>query len=112
MRGTLIIAGHYFVDAAQRDGYVEALRDLVRRARAAPGCLDVAITADAVDPRRVNNYERWEREDALAAFRAVADPPKVDVEMLNMQRPFVSLLRDESAGGPGRERGADRKPTW
>jgi quinol monooxygenase YgiN len=51
----LIIAGHYFVDAAQRDAYVEAFHDLVQRARAAPGWLDVAITADAVDPGRVNN---------------------------------------------------------
>jgi quinol monooxygenase YgiN len=85
VRAMLIIAGHYFVDAAQREGYVEAFRDLVRRARAAPGCLDLAITADALDRRRVNNDERWESEDALAAFRAVADPPKVEVEMLNMQ---------------------------
>jgi len=81
----LIIAGHYFVDAPQRDGYVEAFHDLVQRARAAPGCLDVAITADAVDPGRVNNYERWESEDALAAFRAVADPPELDVAMLDVQ---------------------------
>jgi len=85
VRSLLIIAGHYFVDAAQRDAYVEAFRDLVPRARAAQGCLDVAITADAVDPRRVNNYEWWQSEDALAAFRAVADPPQVEVEMLNMQ---------------------------
>jgi quinol monooxygenase YgiN len=81
----LIIAGHYHVEAEQRDAYVAAFADLVRRARAAPGCLDVAITADPVDPRRVNNYERWESEDALAAFRAVADPPEVDVEMVDMQ---------------------------
>ena len=81
----LIIAGHYLVDAAQRDAYVEAFRDLVTRARAAPGCLDVAITADTVDSTRVNMYERWEDEDTLAAFRAVADPPELDVEMRDMQ---------------------------
>jgi quinol monooxygenase YgiN len=81
----LIIAGHYHVEAEQRGAYVAAFADLVRRARAAPGCLDVAITADLVDPRRVNNYERWESEDTLAAFRAVADPPEVDVEMVDMQ---------------------------
>ena len=81
----LIIAGHYLVDASQRDAYVEAFRDLVTRARAAPGCLDVAITADTVDAGRVNMYERWEDEDTLAAFRAVADPPDVGVEMTDMQ---------------------------
>lgn len=90
----LIIAGHYFVDAAQRDAYVEAFRDLVQRARAAPGCLDAAITADAVYPGRVNNYERWESEDALAAFRAVADPPELDVEMLDMQMSKFHIDRE------------------
>ena len=65
----------------------------MRRARAAPGCLDVAITA-AVDPRRVNNYERWESEDALAAFRALADPPKVEVEMHNMQMSKFHIDRE------------------
>ena len=81
----LIIAGHYLVDASQRDAYVESYRDLVTQARAAPGCLDVAITADTVDAGRVNMYERWEDEDTLAAFRAVAHPPELDVEMRDMQ---------------------------
>ena len=93
----LIIAGYYFVDAAQRDAYVAAFRDLVQRARAAPGCLDVAITADTVDPRRVNNYERWESEDALAAFRAVADPPELDVDMLDVK---MSKFHIDHESGP------------
>jgi len=81
----LIIAGHYAVEPAERNAYVEAFGDLVQRARLAPGCLDVAITADVGDPARVNNYERWGNEEALAAFRAVADPPKLDVEMRDMR---------------------------
>ena len=52
-----IIAGYITVDEDERDRYVAAHRDLVVRAREAPGCLDVAITADPVDPRRVNNFE-------------------------------------------------------
>ncbi len=32
-------------------------RDLVNRARAFDGCIDLAITADTVDPRRINNLE-------------------------------------------------------
>ena len=90
----LIIAGHYLVDTAHRDAYVEAYCDLVTRARAAPGCLDVAITADSVDARRVNMYERWQDEDTLAAFRAVADPPAVDVEMSDMQVSKFSVDRE------------------
>lgn len=73
----LIIAGHIEVDPARRDEVVDALRDLVRRARAAPGCLDVAVTADPLDPSRVNNFERWESPEQLDAFRAVADAPDI-----------------------------------
>ncbi len=54
----LIIAGHVQVAEERRDALVATFADLVRRARAAPGCLDVAITADSVDPRRINNFER------------------------------------------------------
>ncbi|WP_433782349.1 putative quinol monooxygenase [Actinomycetospora sp. CA-101289] len=73
----LIIAGHIEVDPARRDEVVDALRDLVRRARAAPGCLDVAVTADPLDPSRVNNFERWESPEHLDAFRAVAHAPDI-----------------------------------
>ena len=75
-----IIAGHEIVDADKRDAYVKALADLVLRARQAPGCLDVAITADSVDPRRINNYERWESWDAIEAWRAVAAAPDTEIE--------------------------------
>jgi quinol monooxygenase YgiN len=70
----LIIAGHLEVDADRRDDYVAAHRDLLRRGRQAPGCLDLAISADPLSATRVNNFERWEtREhlDAIAATRAV-----------------------------------------
>ena len=36
------------------------MRDLVTRARDAPGCLDLAITADSVGPARINNFDLWE----------------------------------------------------
>ena len=71
----LIITGHVTVDPDERDAYVAAHADLVRRARQAPGCLDLAIAADPVDPARVNNLERWESQEALDAWRAVANAP-------------------------------------
>lgn len=76
-----IIAGHVTVDDDERDAYVEAHRDLVERARQAPGCLDVAITADPVGPGRVNIYERWEGWAAIEAWRERADGPDTGVEM-------------------------------
>jgi len=68
----VVIAGHLEVDAGDRGEYVTAHGDLVRRARQAPGCLDLAIAADALDPTRVNNFERWQSMEHLDAWRAVA----------------------------------------
>jgi quinol monooxygenase YgiN len=77
----VIIAGHSTVDAADRDRYVTTHQDLVRRARQAPGCLDVAITADPLDPARVNVFERWESKEHLDAWRAVAKAPRSKIKL-------------------------------
>ena len=80
-----IIAGHVTVPADRTEEYVSAHRDLIRRAREAPGCLDVAITADPLGDGRINNYERWESWDAIEAWRAVANAPDTGIEMSDMQ---------------------------
>ncbi|MDL5158754.1 putative quinol monooxygenase [Actinomycetospora termitidis] len=73
----LIIAGHVTVDPEERDELVERFADLVRRSREAPGCLDAALTADSVDPSRINNFERWRSWEELDAWRARCDAPDV-----------------------------------
>jgi quinol monooxygenase YgiN len=75
----VIIAGHVKIDASDRDRYVTAHTDLVRRARRAAGCLDVAISADALDPTRVNSFERWQSVEHLDAWRAVAHAPDTGI---------------------------------
>ncbi|PXY32382.1 putative quinol monooxygenase [Prauserella muralis] len=65
----LIIAGRIRVDERDRDAYVADCRRVVEQARRAPGCLDFGITADPLVPDRVNIYERWASDDALARFR-------------------------------------------
>ncbi|ANY06320.1 putative quinol monooxygenase [Pseudonocardia sp. HH130630-07] len=65
----LFIAGHLIVEAADRDTYVAACASVVELARGSSGCLDFAITADTLDPRRVNVVERWASEAELLAFR-------------------------------------------
>ncbi len=65
----LIIAGQLEVDSSDRDRYVDDCRSVVVQARRAPGCLDFAITADPLEPGRVNVYERWESDELLARFR-------------------------------------------
>ena len=80
-----IIAGHVKVQADRAERYVLAHRDLVGRARKAPGCLDVAITADTVEAGRINNYERWESWDAIEAWRAVANAPDTGIDLDDVQ---------------------------
>jgi quinol monooxygenase YgiN len=75
----LSIAGHVEVDPAHRDQVFATPQDVVRRARLAPGCLDAAITADPIDPTRVNILERWESAEHLDQWRAVAHAPHIGV---------------------------------
>ena len=76
----LIIAGHARVAEADRDAYVTAHGDLVERARKAAGCGDAVISADPLDPGRVNVFERWDSQEALDAWRAIADAPDTGIE--------------------------------
>ncbi|MEJ8282094.1 putative quinol monooxygenase [Pseudonocardia spirodelae] len=67
--GVLIIAGHLLTDPDDRDAFVADGVPVVDAARAATGCLDFSLTADSLDPARVNVFERWESEADLLAFR-------------------------------------------
>ena len=64
-----IVAGSLYVDPAGRDAYLASCVEVVRQARSAPGCVDFAISADLVEPGRINVYERWESDAQLLAFR-------------------------------------------
>ena len=55
----ITIVGYELVDAGKRDRTVDAHCDLVTRAREFDGCMHVAITADSVDPERINSVEVW-----------------------------------------------------
>lgn len=91
----VIIAGHVIVDAERRDAYVDAHRDLVRRAREADGCLHVAITADTVEADRVQLVEVWRDASVLDHWRATCDAPDAG-EPLD-----VDVARyDATDGGP------------
>lgn len=75
----IMIAGHIKVSAARRQEFVNAHSDLIQRARAYPGCLDLSISEDPVDPSRVNLMELWESESVLQEWRKIANPPKTDI---------------------------------
>ena len=65
----LIVAGHLTVAATQRDAYLAGSERVVEQARRMPGSLDFAISADRVDPQRINVFERWRSRTELEAFR-------------------------------------------
>ena len=65
----VIVAGHVVVDPAERDDYLSGCVEVVRQARRTPGCLDFSLTADLIEPGRVNIFERWESQAAVEAFR-------------------------------------------
>ena len=65
----VIVAGHVTVDPEERESYLAGSMSIVEKARQAAGCLDFAITADLLDPGRVNLFERWESQEAVKAFR-------------------------------------------
>jgi quinol monooxygenase YgiN len=66
---TIIVAGALIVAREERERYLAGCRDVVALARAAEGCLDYALSADLLDARRINVYERWRSAGDLHRFR-------------------------------------------
>lgn len=91
----IIIAGYTRTDAEKRDDAVKAFRAMVERARAYDGCLDFAVSADTVDPERVNLFERWRDQATLDAWRKVARGPRGQAKEIT-----VSLYRTDKAEKP------------
>lgn len=72
----VIVAGHLIVEPEEREQYLAGCESVVNLAREAPGCLDFAISADLLDPARINIFERWESQVAVEEFRG--DGPSDD----------------------------------
>lgn len=66
----IIVAGHLLVAASERSAYLDAVAQVAVLAREFPGCHDFAQSADPIDPERINIFERWDDDEALAAFRS------------------------------------------
>ena len=81
----LIVAGTLYVDPARRDAYLASCEAAVRAARDAPGCVDFAVSADLVEPGRINVYERWESDEHLLAFRGSGPEAEQVTEILGAE---------------------------
>ena len=65
----IIVAGWLVVAAEGREAYLDGCRFTIENARQVPGNLDFYLSADPVDPTRINVFERWEDVDSLESFR-------------------------------------------
>ena len=91
----IIIAGYSrYKNDIERDAAVAAFADMVGRARLADGCVDMAITADAVDPERSNIFECWRDDAAWKVWRKIAKAPRLKVRATENQ---VNLYRSDTA---------------
>jgi quinol monooxygenase YgiN len=79
----VIVAGHVTVEPRQREAYLAGCVSIVKRSRSLAGCLDFAISADLIDPGRVNIFERWESQAALESARSSAPPFEQAAAMLS-----------------------------
>lgn len=92
----IIIAGHSRAKTTiERDANVAAFAEMVVEARKQDGCLEFAISADAVDPLRSNILEIWRDEQAWKAWRKIAKAPRVKRGVAE-----VMLYRSETAEKP------------
>jgi quinol monooxygenase YgiN len=72
----LIVSGQLILKPGTRDQFLKCCEPSIRMARGAPGCLDFAVSADTIEPDRVNVYEAWTDAQSLVAFRdSGADDP-------------------------------------
>ena len=65
----IIVSGKIFVRPGKRQEFLALSSEAIVKARKTAGCLDFTVSADLVEPDRVNVYEAWEAEDALLRFR-------------------------------------------
>ena len=79
----VIVAGHITVEPEHRESCLAGCLSVVEKARRADGCLDFAITADLLDPGRVNLFERWESQAAVKTFRSSGPSNKQRAAMLS-----------------------------
>lgn len=92
----IIIAGHSRAKSTEeRDAAVAAFAEMVERARKQDGCLDLSISADSVDPERINIWECWRDQQSLNAWRKVAKGPRVA-----LRDAHVKLYRSNKAEKP------------
>ncbi|MFH8404829.1 putative quinol monooxygenase [Streptomyces sp. NPDC018019] len=93
----IIVSGKLHVAPDARAAYLAGCDAVVEQARKSPGCLDYALSADRLDPGRINVYERWESDAHLEAFRGAGPQPEQTAAILGAE---VGTYRISGAEAP------------
>jgi quinol monooxygenase YgiN len=97
----VIVAGHITVEAEQRESYLEGCVSVVEQARRTAGCLDFAITADLINPGRVNIFERWESQTSVEDFRGSGPSDEQGAAILTASVAEYDIAAVRSLSGEG-----------
>lgn len=65
----IIVAGFLRVHPDDRESYLSSCTPVIEMARSSRGCIDFHLSADAIEPGRINIFEQWESVEAVEAFR-------------------------------------------
>lgn len=85
MNNQVVVVGHLRVAEVDRDAYVADCLEVVRQARAAPGCLDFVVAADPLERDRVAVAERWASRADLDAFRGSGPPDELGARIRDVR---------------------------
>src|SRR5580698_4880651 len=82
----LIVAGTFTVDPDRRAEFLEGRAESIKASRLDHGCLQYAMSADAVDPAVVRLFEVWaspaDLDAHLQRMRESGQPPQGGVPVL------------------------------
>jgi len=95
----VIVAGHLFVEPGLRAGYLAGCRTVVAQARGTAGCLDFSITADLLDPGRIDIFERWVSQAAVDAFRGSGPSDEQGAAVLSASVAEYDVAGERSLSG-------------
>ena len=88
----IIVAGFLEVHPDDREQYLTGCTDVIRAARSTKGCIDFHLSADRLDPGRINVFEQWESVEAVEAFRGAGASDEQQAAILN-----ASVMQHEVA---------------
>ena len=92
----IIVAGHLTVAPGQRAAFLADALTVITAARDTPGCLDFHLSADPVDPARINIFEHWDSTAAVEAFRGAGPSNEQQAAILSAdvhQHTIASSIR-------------------